>query len=233
MKVAFGPFTLDSDTRQLLKHDRAVHLSPKAFDLLELLLARRPAVLTKAEAQDRLWPDTFVEDANLSVLVADIRRALDDDPKDSKFIRTVHGRGYAFSATADHITGRAAPAEPARWWLTWGDQIRPLVQGENIVGRDPGCAVWIDARGVSRRHARILLSPDGAALIEDLASTNGTFVGEQRLAAPQRLADGDIVGLGPENVTYRCWSPDQPAATEAVRRQRRRPKPAIPTADPR
>lgn len=232
MKVAFGPFTLDSDTRQLLKHDGAVHLSPKAFDLLELLLERRPAVLTKAEAQDRLWPDTFVEDANLSVLVADIRRALDDDPKDSKFIRTVHGRGYAFSGPVDHRPGPTAASEP-RWWLAWGDHIRPLSPGENVVGRDPGCAVWIDARGVSRRHARILVAQDGAALLEDLASTNGTFVGEQRLTGPHRLTDGDVVGLGPESVTYRAWSPDQPPATEAVRRQKCRPKAAIPDADPR
>ena len=58
MKVAFGPFTFDAGTRQLLRDGRELHLSPKAFDLLLLLLERRPAVVSKAEVLARIWPDT-------------------------------------------------------------------------------------------------------------------------------------------------------------------------------
>ena len=56
MRVAFGRFTFDSDTRELLAGGSRVHLSPKAFDLLRLLLERRPAVLSKSELHERIWP---------------------------------------------------------------------------------------------------------------------------------------------------------------------------------
>ena len=215
MNVVFGPFTFDSDTRQLLRDERAVHLSPKAFDLLQLLLERRPSVVTKAEVLERVWPGTFVEEANLTVLVAEIRRALDDDPKAPTFIRTVHGRGYAFSGGAEDLGTSGPEAEPpVRCWVTWRENTRPLAAGGNTVGRDPGCDVWIDARGVSRRHARISVAPD-AITLEDLASTNGTFLGNERVTAARPLADGDAIALGPELLTFRVWS-EGPLATERV-----------------
>jgi DNA-binding winged helix-turn-helix (wHTH) protein len=219
MRLGFGPFTLDSETRQLRRADVDIHLSPKAFDLLALLLERRPAVVTKSEVQERLWPSTFVEDANLSVLVADIRRALDDDPKAPTFIRTVHGRGYAFSGAATELGhGRSKGDAPGKCWLAWREHARPLVSGENIVGRDPDCDVWIDARGVSRRHAKITVSP-AAVTVEDLDSTNGTFIGDARVTSERRLSDGDVIGLGPETVTFHAWSNEGPPATERVKRR--------------
>lgn len=226
MKVAFGPFTFDAGTRQLLRDGRELHLSPKAFDLLLLLLERRPAVVTKAEVLARIWPDTFVEDASLTVLVADIRRLLADDPRAPAFVRTVHGRGYAFSGAVRDLeaaAGGGRPRERAQCWLTWGEHTRPLADGENIIGRDPACEVWIDARGVSRRHARIMVRPGGVT-VEDLDSTNGTFVGNERLAAARPVADGDTIGLGPETLTFRAWSDGPPATEPVARRARARPR---------
>ena len=220
MKVAFGEFTFDSETRELLRNQRVIHVSPKAFDLLHLLLERRPAVVTKAQIQARVWPGIFVEDANLTVLVADIRRILDDDPKSPAFIRTVHGRGYAFSGAAQDVSSEKRTPEPelpGRCWVTWRDHTRELVAGENILGRDPACEVWIDARGVSRRHARITVQANGVT-VEDLASTNGTFVGSAKVKSARSIADGDVIGLGPETVTFRAWS-EGPPATEPVRRR--------------
>ena len=78
MKIQFGPFTLDSGTRQLTRDGGAIHLTPKAFELLETLALERPKVLSKTALQERLWPDTFVAEANLSNLVAEVRAALDD-----------------------------------------------------------------------------------------------------------------------------------------------------------
>lgn len=219
MRVAFGAFTLDSETRLLRRDGRELHLSPKAFDLLALLLERRPAVVPKADVLARIWPDTFVEDASLTVLVADIRRSLDDDPRAPAFVRTVHGRGYAFSgAVQDLAAGTGTPLRAqARCWLTWQEQVRPLAEGENVLGRDPACEVWIDARGVSRRHAKITVA--GARVtVEDLGSTNGTFLGNVKLAAPRPVADGETIGLGPETLTFRAW-PDGPPATEPVARR--------------
>jgi DNA-binding winged helix-turn-helix (wHTH) protein len=70
MRLVFGDFTLDRTTRQLLRGGEPRHLEPKAFELLDLLVGRRPAAVTKAEIRDRLWPDTFVSESNLTGLVA-------------------------------------------------------------------------------------------------------------------------------------------------------------------
>jgi DNA-binding winged helix-turn-helix (wHTH) protein len=99
LKLRFDDFTLDDDTRQLLRPDREVHLSPKAFDLLAMLLAARPRALPKAVLHTGLWPDTFVSEANLAMLVAEIRSALGDDARTPRFVRTVQRYGYAFHGT--------------------------------------------------------------------------------------------------------------------------------------
>src|SRR3954470_7123073 len=107
VRVRFADFTLDSSTRQLLHRARGeVRLSPKAFDLLAALVAQRPAVVDKADLHRRIWPDTHVVEANLNVLVAEIRRALDDSRQDARFIRTVHAVGYAFCAEAIDVDAR-------------------------------------------------------------------------------------------------------------------------------
>src|SRR5215210_1053795 len=100
VKVRFGEFTVDSDARQLRRAGVDVHLSPKAFDLLVLLLRHRPNVLDKKELHTSIWRDTYVGDANLNVLVGEIRKAIDDDARKPRFVRTVHGVGYAFCGDA-------------------------------------------------------------------------------------------------------------------------------------
>jgi DNA-binding winged helix-turn-helix (wHTH) protein len=221
MKVAFGTFVFDSETRELLDGGRRLHISPKAFDLLRLLLERRPNVVSKIEIHDRVWPGAFVGDANLSVIVAEIRQALGDDSKDAQFIRTVHRVGYAFSGpvAAPPAATRPVPSSAHKCWLVWNDRSLALVEGDNIVGRDPRCDVWLDASGVSRRHARIAVARDQAS-IEDLQSSNGTFVKGRRLSAPHVLADGDEIELGAAALTYRVWS-DEGAKTERIARGRR------------
>ena len=88
MTIIFGPFAVDPGTRQLTRDGRVVHLTPKAFELLETLLLERPNVVSKDALQQRLWPDSFVAEANLSNLVAEIRQALDDAARTPTFIRT-------------------------------------------------------------------------------------------------------------------------------------------------
>jgi len=100
MRLRFGDLTFDGGRRLLIRGADAVHLSPKAFQLLELLLARRPDAVSKAEIQDVLWPRTFVSETNLPALVNEVRRALGDRAREPKFVRTVHGYGYAFDAPA-------------------------------------------------------------------------------------------------------------------------------------
>src|SRR6185436_5778850 len=154
---------------------REIHLAPKAFDLLVALVQHRPKVLSKAELQQHLWPETFVAEANLSNLVAEVRQALGDRARDPRYIRTAHGFGYAFcgKTTSDEAAGRDN-AGPPTCWLQWGVQRFPLSAGSHVVGRDPDVEVRLDATTISRRHARLVVTAEGTVL-EDFGSKNGTF----------------------------------------------------------
>jgi len=211
MRVSFQGFVLDTAMRQLFRGGAGVHLEPKAFELLELLVARRPEAVAKTEIQRRLWPDTFVSESSLTGLVAQVRKALGDDRRQERFLRTVHGFGYAFSGEVAAAAGKE-PAAPAR--LIWEDSVFLLQPGENVLGRSEEATVRIDAPGVSRRHARIVVTDDRAT-IEDLASKNGTFVRERRLDGPTPLHDGDQVRLGRQLLVFRRAGSAAPTWTES------------------
>ena len=203
MQVRFGEFTLDAETRQLRRRDAIRHLSPKAFALLQLLLEHRPRALSKRELHERLWPSTFVSDATLSSLVAEVRGALGEKAGSARFVRTVHGFGYAFDGTATPATASTPPTEARVTCCViwkWG-QIR-LAEGEHLLGREVDVAVWLESPTVSRHHARIRVS-ESAVTIEDLGSKNGTYRGGERVTTPLRLIDGDDLRLGSIPVTIR------------------------------
>ena len=202
VRIQFGTFTLDSGTRLLTRDGRAIHLTPKAFELLETLVSHRPTVLSKTVLQERLWPDTFVAEANLSNLIAEIREALDDQPRTPRFIRTAHGFGYAFCGTATALPESSeAPEGQPTCWLEWGRRRFPLFVGDHVIGRDPDLEVRLDASTVSRRHARLHVTTDGATL-EDFGSKNGTFRGSERVTSPIQLADGDSIYIGSVLITF-------------------------------
>jgi DNA-binding winged helix-turn-helix (wHTH) protein len=214
----FGEFVLDSDTRQLTREGEEIHLSPKAFAVLSILLARRPNVVPKADLFGEIWPDVFVVDGNLNVLVGEIRRAIDDDAQSPRFIRTVHGTGYAFCGTVIESPRPAVSAgSPQRYWLVWKTQTFALSEGDNVIGRDPRCEVWVDHSGVSRLHARIRIG-NGAErpLLTDLESTNGTFVSGKRIAGVTPLGDGDTIKVGSVSLKFREWT-DQTSRTKRIR----------------
>src|SRR5678816_1910928 len=83
MRLNFAGFAFDSDTREVFRNDTAVPVSPKAFELLELLIRNRPRAVSKSEIHEQLWPKTFVSDASLSNLVAELRAAFGDDARSS------------------------------------------------------------------------------------------------------------------------------------------------------
>jgi DNA-binding winged helix-turn-helix (wHTH) protein len=205
VKVRFAEFRVDADTRQLFRKDEERHLTPKAFDLLRLLIENRPNAISKTELQERLWPATFVTEANLAILIGEIRKALDDSARRSRFIRTVHRFGYAFSAPATRLgSSRAGSSGDTICWLTSKAQRFGLSQGEHLVGRAPEADISLDHASVSRRHARILVTKRGAT-VEDLGSKNGTRVGRGRIKVPTTLEDGDRVRFGSVALTFRNW----------------------------
>jgi DNA-binding winged helix-turn-helix (wHTH) protein len=212
VKYTFGRVCVDAGARSISNAAGAVHLTRKAFDLLLLLLERRPHAVSKQVIQASLWPDTFVAEASLQTLIHEIRQAIDDREAPASWIDTVRGIGYRF---AGHVLvhdarSPASPrsARPAAWLI--GDSIRiPLHAGENIVGRlldtpVPEVAtgiIEIDAPTISRRHARITVGD--VVTLEDLGSKNGTWLRNERLTAPGALADGDVVSLGSARFTFR------------------------------
>ena len=221
MPFLFGNFRLDSATRQLFRAGDELRLSRKAFDLLVMLIERRPGVVDKKTLREKLWGETSVVDANLNNLASEIRTVLDDDPQQPRFLRTVHRVGYAFCADVSEDPAEPASDRTPRFWFVWHDRTIVLSTARAVIGRDPEADIWIDAPGVSRRHAAVRLVAAGdrsMALLEDLGSTNGTFVQRRRVTQPVTLQDGDAVRVGEATLTFRSWS----AANAPTRRIGRR-----------
>ena len=210
--MTFGGYRLDAGTRQLFRGTSEVRLSPKAFDLLLYLVENRPRAVSKKALHDRLWPATFVTESNLASLIAELRRALGDRVTTPKFIRTVHRFGYAFCGEIPD--GEESGVEPGRpgCWIIWQGRETPMRLGENIIGRDAAASLLLDLPSVSRRHARLVVTPDGAT-IEDLGSKNGTFVGTVQLTGSARLKDRDEIQVGSAKMTVRLLSGDETTET--------------------
>jgi DNA-binding winged helix-turn-helix (wHTH) protein len=199
--VRFGSFVLAAETRLLTRAGEPLHLTPKAFDLLTVLVEAAPRVVPKHALHTRLWPDSFVADTTLVGLVKEVRRVLGDADPAAPIIRTVMRIGYAFAAPL--VAAEPAPAAAAAaHWLVADGRSYPLYEGENSIGRDAGSVVWLDSGGVSRRHAAITIAGSEAALA-DLGSKNGTTVNGVELRESLTLRDGDRLFVGTVPLTYR------------------------------
>lgn len=206
MVFRFDRFVLDGDTRRLLRDREEIHLSPKALHLLQILIENRHRAVSKMDLQKELWPTTFVVDTNLASLIREVRQALDDTAETPKFVRTVHRFGYWFIGEIRGEEGSGQSVAKAKCWLVWASRQIPIDGGEYILGRAPDASVWVDAPGVSRHHARLIVSGEEAT-VEDLGSKNGTFVGNELVTSPRRLNDGDTIRLGPVVITFRIPPP--------------------------
>ena len=213
--LTFRDLTFDAAGRRVLRGGQEVRLTRKAFDLIALLVERRPDAISKDDIHARLWPDTFVAEITLHSLVSEIRRAIGDDANQPQFIRTVHGFGYAFIGEADKTP--LAPAtgrRRVRGWLIWEKERLQVLDGENLFGRGDADVVELPSTTVSRRHARI--SFDEEPWIEDLGSKNGTFVGDRQVTSRVRLNDGDRVRLGSFLLTFRVAQPPDATSTQST-----------------
>ena len=194
MPVRFGECVFDGQSRQLVRSGVARPLTPKAFRLLQLLIDARPRALSRQELHDQLWPNVHVSHTSLARVVNEVRVAIGDDPRAERFLRTVHGFGYAFAE-------EAVLAALSGLSLLWSGHLVPLPEGESLIGRGPGCVVRVPSTRVSRHHARIHVHT-GQAVLEDLGSKNGTFVGTRRIQRPTVLSDGDQIEIGPAVLTF-------------------------------
>jgi len=110
----FGPFHLDLRRRQLLRGEEVVALTPKAFDLLQVLVTHADRVLEKDELMKRIWPDSFVGEDSLTQNVAVLRKMLGDASDSPRYIATIHKHGYRFVAAVreHHAPEPAQPPAP-------------------------------------------------------------------------------------------------------------------------
>ena len=104
----FKSFRLDIGERQLLRNDKSVPLTPKAFDVLAFLVERGGHLVEKEELMQNVWADSFVEEANLSRIVYTLRKTLGQDNNGNKFIETVAKKGYRFVAKVEEVNGKRA-----------------------------------------------------------------------------------------------------------------------------
>ncbi len=205
MSLRFAGCALDLDAHRLFRGREEVHLSPKGFETLRVLVECRPRAVSKADLLERVWPGVFVSDDSLARAVSEIRGSLRDSARDGRIVRTVHGYGYAFAA---HVEGdprdqrEEGDAASGVCWLISVARTLALRAGEQILGRDPKADLPLDSPKISRRHARIVVSAPHAT-IEDLGSKNGTFVRGVRIRGPMELRDGDKVRIGRLTFVFR------------------------------
>jgi DNA-binding winged helix-turn-helix (wHTH) protein len=206
MILAFDDVVVSVHTRELFRSQRPVHLAPKAFDLLLLLIARRPNAVSKSEILSQVWPETHVSDATLTSVISDVREAIGDDARAPRRIRTLHRFGYAFAA--DMVQQRSDPEDASAGrstmgWLVAESWRVPIYEGEMVFGREGEDVVPLPAASVSRRHAALVVER-GRALLRDLGSKNGTFVDGVRLAEPIALHDGSRLRFGTFEAIFRA-----------------------------
>ena len=213
MRLSFGRCRFDGEARELRRDGAVQPLSPKAFQFLQLLLEERPRAVPKQEIHERLWPDSFVSDASLARLANEVRAAVGDDARAPHSVRTVHRFGYAFCGEAGAEAPGAGTQASCR--LVWADRHILLLPGENLLGRASDARVVIDLARVSRHHARIVVDGD-KAMLEDLASKNGTYLRGRPLRAAAELADGDEICIGPAVLVFRTSTGNSTTETGAA-----------------
>lgn len=199
MRLRFGDCVLDTDRRQLLRADREVALTPKAFRLLEVLAVRRPNAVSRAELRQQVWPDLVAGGTSIARLLSEVRAAIDPPPPADSFVRTIHRFGYAFTDGAVEEPDAGARSGCA---IQWGGRLLALRPGENVIGRAADAAVHIALGEISRRHARIVVEGE-RALLEDLGSKHGTIVADRRVEGTVELKHGDHIAVGPVLLVFR------------------------------
>jgi DNA-binding winged helix-turn-helix (wHTH) protein len=136
--VCFDGFALELGRRQLTRDGEVLHRTPKAYDLLALLVDHALRVVTKRELHERLWKDTFISDTTLVGVVKELRRVLDDRSGDRPIIRTAHRVGYAFCRLVAVSTAVSSGGEH---WLLVDERRIVMLPGANVIGPDPAAVV--------------------------------------------------------------------------------------------
>jgi DNA-binding winged helix-turn-helix (wHTH) protein len=214
MPLAFGNCELDLEKRELRRAGVRVPLATPTYRLLQVLVEQRPRVVARRELEELLWPRSYVTGSSLEAVVTALREALGDDAQMPRLILSVHAVGYAFGGAVAQVGPPAAQIAPLT--LLWSDRAVGLGTGEHLLGRGSDCSVLIEAPGVSRNHARIVVA-GSSTTIADLGSRNGTYVNRRRISGPVLLRDGDEIAIGTVTITVRAPGGDGTTQTIQLR----------------
>jgi hypothetical protein len=202
---------VDIGARLVRRDGTDVHLPPKAFDLLLILVRHQPNAVSHEQLHAALWPGVHVSETSLPALVTQLRKALGDTADDSRVIRTLPRVGYAFIGDAT-VAGHGLVGGASVCRLVWRRTSIEVPTGESVMGRDRGCAIRIEAESVSRHHA--MLNATGRDVsIEDLGSKNGTWVAGERIHGTVALTDGLCFRLGSETIRVELTTDERPTKT--------------------
>src|SRR4026208_107860 len=107
----FSDFTIDIEQRVLLRGGKAIPMAPKVFETLLALVENHGRIVLKEELMKRLWPDTFVEESNLTFNIQQLRKSLGDNAREPLYIETIPRRGYRFIAEVKPLATPIAPVQ--------------------------------------------------------------------------------------------------------------------------
>ena len=169
----FGPFRMDPDTQVLLRGNDPIPVTPKAFETLLVLVRRSRDVVSKEELLKEVWPDSFVEESNLSQNIFLLRKALGDTAENRQYIVTLPGRGYRFAAPVRTVT------EQGEALVAHARTRTQIVIEENEAGTDQALKM-LPIPQTSKARGKLLLFV--AALVVLLASGAFLFIRNRRSA---------------------------------------------------
>jgi len=215
-----GEWLVEPSLNRISRGDQVIRFEPKVMDLLDCLAGRAGELITKQDLIDSVWRTEHVAYTTLTHAIAELRKGLGDEARNPRYIETISKRGYRIVAPVEQLDADASdfgppPRTPV---LEIGARTVYLRAGENVIGRAREAEVFVDSRQVSRRHARIVVDGDRAA-IEDLGSKNGTQVGGRLVCDTHELCNGDEIQVGTEVLVF--WVLDEELATESAESLRR------------
>lgn len=163
---SFGEFTLDPDRRLLLRNGAAVPLKAKAFDLLLTLVERRGEVISKNELLDKVWANQFVEENNLTVHVAALRKALGESKNENRYIVTVPGTGYRFVADRPQLANGEVRIESRKFQkIVVSEELEEESFGETDTATRQPFAAPVSIKKAGVKNSSLIFAAVAAAVI--------------------------------------------------------------------
>jgi DNA-binding winged helix-turn-helix (wHTH) protein len=212
-----GDWIVDPSLNRVSRGNETVQIPPRVMQVLLCLAEAGGKVVTKQELIDTVWQERYVSEAALTQSIAVLRKILGDESDLPRYVENIPRRGYRLVAIPEPLSECPRPDRPksSLCRLCYGERDFILSVGDNTIGRAVDAEVRIDASKVSRRHS--IVKVEGAtAIIEDLASKNGTYVNGRRITSPQLLQDGDEITTGPAVLLFRVENLERPTETDVV-----------------